>query len=389
MSFEEIEKKDSCYIAHTYNRFPTDICGGEGATLFSEDGKTFLDFGTGIAVNTFGVNDEEWKKAVTAQINCVQHTSNLYYARPAAELAELLCAKTGAKKVFFSNSGAEANECAIKAARKYSYDKYGAGRYRILTLKNSFHGRTLAALAATGQDVMHPACFAPYPEGFYSIEPTAAALRAALTPQTCALMFEPVQGESGVNVPDAEQVRAMAALCKERDVLLIADEVQTGNGRTGKLYAYEYFGICPDIVTTAKGLAGGLPLGATMFFGKCENIFGAGDHGSTFGGNPVACAGACSILRRLDKELLLEVQGKGEYLRTHLSRIKNVRSVSGIGLMIGVETAKPARELAQKCLEKGLIVLTAKNKLRLLPPLNVKKSEMDAALQILNEVISE
>lgn len=335
------------------------------------------------------MNDEEWKEAVIAQVNKIQHASNLYYTRPAAELAAILCEKTGAKKVFFSNSGAEANECAIKAARKYSYDKYGSGRNRIVTLKNSFHGRTLTTLTATGQDAMHPACFAPYMDGFDYAEPTAAGVRSAVKPSTCAVMLELIQGESGVNVLEAAEVRAIEALCKAKDILLIVDEVQTGNGRTGKLYAYEHYGIEPDIVTTAKGLAGGLPLGATMFFGKCEAVFGAGDHGSTFGGNPIACAGACSILRRLDKDLLLEVQGKGDYLRTHLSRIKNVRAVTGMGLMIGVETAKPSRELAQKCLDKGLIVLTAKNKLRLLPPLTVKKSEMDRALQILNEVISE
>lgn len=389
MGFEEIKEKDSKYIAHTYSRFQTDLCGGEGAVLCSEDGRQYIDFGSGIAVNIFGVNDEEWKEAVIAQVNKIQHASNLYYTRPAAELAAMLCEKTGAKKVFFSNSGAEANECAIKAVRKYSYDKYGSGRNRIVTLKNSFHGRTLTTLTATGQDAMHPACFAPYMDGFDYAEPTAAGVRSAVKPSTCAVMLELIQGESGVNVLEAAEVRAIEALCKAKDILLIVDEVQTGNGRTGKLYAYEHYGIEPDIVTTAKGLAGGLPLGATMFFGKCEAVFGAGDHGSTFGGNPIACAGACSILRRLDKDLLLEVQGKGDYLRTHLSRIKNVRAVTGMGLMIGVETAKPSRELAQKCLDKGLIVLTAKNKLRLLPPLTVKKSEMDRALQILNEVISE
>ena len=389
MGFVEIAEKDRAYIAHTYARFQTDLCGGEGARLWSEDGKRYLDFGSGIAVNIFGVNDREWKEAVVTQVGKIQHASNLYYTRPAAELAAMLCERTGAEKVFFSNSGAEANECAIKAARKYSYDKYGAGRYEIITLVNSFHGRTLATLTATGQERMHPACFAPYADGFVYAEATASAIRAATTTKTCAVMFEPVQGESGVTVLSAEEMRAIAAFCKKRDILLIADEVQTGNGRTGKLYAYEHFGISPDIVTTAKGLAGGLPLGATMFFGKCSDVFAAGDHGSTFGGNPIACAGACSILRRLTKELFLEVQGKGEYLRTHLSRIRNVLSVTGLGLMIGVETTKPSRELAQKCLEKGLIVLTAKNKLRLLPPLTITKGDMDEALQILNEVIAE
>ena len=390
MAFEEIKEKDSRFIAHTYSRFQADICGGEGARLRSEDGKEYVDFGAGIAVNIFGVNNAAWKEAVIAQLGKVQHASNLYYTRPAAELAALLCEKTGAKKVFFSNSGAEANECAVKAARKYSYDKYGAGRHRIVTLKNSFHGRTLTTLTATGQESMHPACFAPYMDGFDYADATADAVRAAVTRETCAVMLELIQGEGGVNVLGQEDVRAIAALCHARDILLIVDEVQTGNGRTGRLYAYEHYGIGPDIVTTAKGLGGGLPLGATMFFGKCENVFGAGDHGSTFGGNPIACAGACSIVRRLDKNLLLEVQGKGEYLRTHLSRIKNVLSVTGLGLMLGVGTTKPAKEIAQKCLERGLLVLTAKgDKVRLLPPLTVKKDEMDFALQILNEVISE
>ena len=388
MSFEEIKDKDSRYIAGTYNRFQTDLYSGNGATLWSENGKKFVDFGSGIAVNSFGVNDEEWKKAVIDQLNKVQHASNLYYTRPQAELAQLLCEKTGAKKVFFSNSGAEANECAIKAARKYSFDKYGAGRHCIVTLKNSFHGRTLATLAATGQEAMHT-CFQPMIDGFSYADPNFEGVRRLCTDKTCAVLLELVQGEGGVRPLDKEEVKKIEEFCRSRDILLLIDEVQTGNGRTGTLYAYEQFDISPDIVTTAKGLGGGLPLGATMFFGKCENIFGAGDHGSTFGGNPIACAGACSILRRLDKQMLLEIQGKSAYLFTHLGRIKNVRSVTGLGLMIGLETTKSAREVAEKCLERGLIVLTAKSKVRLLPPLTIKKDEMDFGLNILNEVISE
>ena len=388
MSFEEIKDKDSRYIAGTYNRFQTDLYSGNGATLWSESGKKFVDFGSGIAVNSFGVNDEEWKKAVIDQLNKVQHASNLYYTRPQAELAQLLCEKTGAKKVFFSNSGAEANECAIKAARKYSFDKYGAGRYCIVTLKNSFHGRTLATLAATGQEAMHT-CFQPMIDGFSYADPNFEGVRRLCTDKTCAVLLELVKGEGGVRPLDKEEVKKIEEFCRSRDILLLIDEVQTGNGRTGTLYAYEQFDISPDIVTTAKGPGGGLPLGATMFFGKCENIFGAGDHGSTFGGNPIACAGACSILRRLDKQMLLEIQGKSAYLFTHLGRIKNVRSVTGLGLMIGLETTKSAREVAEKCLERGLIVLTAKSKVRLLPPLTIKKDEMDFGLNILNEVISE
>lgn len=388
MSFEDIQKKDRSYISSTYNRFPADLSTGEGATLYSESGKRYVDFGSGIAVNSFGVNDRAWKDALIAQINKLQHASNLYYTRPQAELAELLCRRTGAKKVFFSNSGAEANECAIKAARKYSYDKYGEGRYEIVTLKNSFHGRTMATLSATGQDAMHK-YFMPFLPGFSYAEPTYEGVRKMCTAKTCAVMLELVQGEGGVRPLDVEQVKEIELFCKKNDILLVVDEVQTGNGRTGKLYAFEHYGIKPDVVTTAKGLAGGLPLGATMFFEKTEKVFAAGDHGSTFGGNPVACAGALSILSRIDRELLLEVQGKSAYLFTHLGRIRNVVNVTGLGLMIGLEIAKNAREVAEKCLERGLIVLTAKDRIRLLPPLTINKDEMDFGLKILNEVLSE
>lgn len=388
MKFNDLQQLDTQYIANTYNRFQTDIERGDGAKLYSSDDKEYIDFGSGIAVNTFGVNDEKWKQAVIAQINKVQHASNLYYTKPQAELAKMLCEKTGAKKVFFSNSGAEANECAIKAARKYSSDKYGEGRYEIITLKNSFHGRTMATLTATGQDAMHKN-FSPFLNGFVYAEPNYDGVRKLCTKHTCAVMMELIQGESGVNPLDEEEVKKIALFCKKYDILLIIDEVQTGNGRTGKLYAYEHYAIKPDIVTTAKGLAGGLPLGATMFFDKTEKVYSYGDHGSTFGGNPVACAGAISILERLDNNLMLEVQGKSAYLFTHLGRIKNVLSVSGKGLMIGLEITKDAKTVANECLKKGLIVLTAKNKLRLLPPLNVKKDEIDTALKILNEVISQ
>ena len=389
MDFKELKEKDNAYIAGTYSRFSAEIYDGDGATLRSEDGKTYIDFGSGIAVNSFGVNDKAWKEAVTAQINKVQHASNLYYTRPQAELAELLCKKTGAKKVFFSNSGAEANECAIKAARKYSFDKYGEGRFHIVTLKNSFHGRTMATLSATGQDSLHK-YFMPCLDGFSYASPDFAGVKKECGDGTCAVMLELVQGESGVNALDPEEVKKIEKFCKEKDILLVVDEVQTGNGRTGSLYAYMQYGITPDIVTTAKGLAGGLPLGATMFFEKTKNTLAAGDHGSTFGGNPVACAGAVSILSRIDKDLLLEVQGKSAYMRTHLGRMPSVRGVSGLGLMIGLELKdKNARDVAEKCLEKGLIVLTAKNRLRLLPPLTVSKGEMDEGLKILNEVLSE
>lgn len=389
MDFQELKEKDGAYIAGTYNRFSADIYDGKGATLRSEDGKEYIDFGSGIAVNSFGVNDEAWKEAVIAQINKVQHASNNYYTRPQAELAELLCKRTGAGKVFFSNSGAEANECAIKTARKYSFDKYGEGRFHIVTLKNSFHGRTMAALSATGQDAMHK-YFMPFLDGFTYADPTFAGVKAECGNGTCAVMLELVQGEGGVNALPADDVKQIEKFCKERDILLIIDEVQTGNGRTGSLYAYMQYGISPDIVTTAKGLAGGLPLGATMFFEKTQNTLTAGDHGSTFGGNPVSCAGAISVLSRIDDKLLLEVQGKSAYMRTYLGRMPNVLGVSGLGLMIGLELKnKNAREVAERCLERGLIVLTAKSRLRLLPPLTVSKGEMDAGLKILNEVLSE
>lgn len=389
MDFRELKEKDGAYVAGTYNRFSADIYEGKGATLRSEDGKEYIDFGSGIAVNSFGVNDEAWKEAVIAQLNKVQHASNNYYTRPQAELAELLCKRTGAGKVFFSNSGAEANECAIKTARKYSFDKYGEGRYHIVTLKNSFHGRTMATLTATGQDAMHK-YFMPFLGGFTYAEPTFAGVKAECGNGTCAVMLELVQGEGGVNALPVDDVKKIEKFCKERDILLIIDEVQTGNGRTGSLYAYMQYGISPDIVTTAKGLAGGLPLGATMFFAKTQNTLTAGDHGSTFGGNPVSCAGAISVLSRIDDKLLLEVQGKSAYMRTYLGRMPNVVGVSGLGLMIGLELKnKNAREVAERCLERGLIVLTAKSRLRLLPPLTVSKAEMDAGLKILNEVLSE
>ena len=388
MSFEQLQSEDKAYIAGTYSRFPVALVRGEGATLFSEGGKKYVDFGSGIAVNGFGVNDAPWKEAVIAQLNRIQHASNLYYTAPQIALAKLLCEKTGAKKVFFSNSGAEANECAIKAARKYSFDKYEEGRFRIVTLKNSFHGRTMATLSATGQDVMHR-YFMPFLDGFDYAEPTFEGVRSVCSSKTCAVMLELVQGEGGVRALDADEVKRIAAFCAKNDILLIVDEVQTGNGRTGTLYAYEQFGILPDIVTTAKGLAGGLPLGATMFFAKCEAVFSAGDHGSTFGGNPVACAGAVSILSRLDRDLLLEVQGKSAYLRTHLGRIRGVREVTGLGLMIGLDVEKDARAVAEACLERGLLVLTAKTKVRLLPPLTIRKDEMDFGLNILNEVLGQ
>lgn len=389
MDFLNIKKKDGDYISPTYNRFQIAVVSGEGATVTDAAGKKYIDFTSGIGVNIFGMNDAAWKNAVVEQINKVQHACNLYYTEPQTRLAELLCEKSGAKKVFFANSGAEANECAIKAARKYSSDKYGENkRYEIVTLKNSFHGRTLATLSATGQDGFHKH-FGPFLDGFVYAEPNSDGVKSAITEKTCAVMLELIQGESGVHVLDREFVRSFADYCKARDILLIADEVQTGNGRTGYMYAYQAYGIVPDIATTAKGLGGGLPIGACMLFEKTENALTFGDHGSTFGGNPVACAAGVSVVERLTDELFAEVKAKGEYLKSRILKMKGVEEVTGTGLMLGVrvKSEKTARELAESCLENGLMILTAHDKLRLLPPLSITRAETDEGLKILNEVL--
>lgn len=388
MKSKDIIEEDKKYIAGTYARFPVAFKEGKGSRLYDYDGREYVDCGSGIGVNIFGVNDEEWKNAVIAQINSIQHASNLYYTKPQADLARLLCERTGAKKVFFGNSGAEANECAIKAARKYGEIKYGADRKQIITLKESFHGRTLATLAATGQDAFHK-YYGPFPEGFVYADPTIEGVEACMNERTCAVMIECIQGESGVNVLDKDFVQAVEKLCRERDIIFICDEVQTGNGRTGRLYAYQAYGVSPDIVTTAKGLGGGLPIGACMLFEKCAGVFGHGDHGSTFGGNPVVCAGAYSILSRIDEKLLQSVREKGEYFREGLKKIDGVKEVTGMGLMIGIHTDKPAAEVANECMKRGLLVLTAHSNVRLLPPLTISKDDIDFALKILNEVISQ
>lgn len=386
MLTNEIIDDDKKYIAATYARYGVAFKSGKGCKLYDFNGKEYIDCATGIGVNIFGFNDEAWKNAVKNQLDDVQHVCNLFYSEPQARLAKILCEKTGAKKVFFGNSGAEANECAIKAARKYGNEKYG--RYEIITLKNSFHGRTIATLSATGQDCFHKH-FQPFLEGFRYADPTMDGIISCYTDKTCAVMVEVIQGESGVNPLDFGFLKELEKFCKERDILLICDEVQCGNGRTGYLYAYQAAGIKPDLVTTAKGLGGGLPIGACMMFDKCENVFGAGDHGTTFGGNPVACAGAVSIMERLTDSFLLEVQGKGAYLKANLEHVKGVTAISGMGLMLGLSVEKPAREIVQKCLDRGLVLLTAHDKVRLLPPLTISKDEMNAAIKILNEVISQ
>lgn len=378
---------DNQYVAHAYGRFDVALTKGQGSTLYDEDGKKYIDFGSGIGVTAFGINDPVWTKAVEEQLHRVQHTSNLYYTAPCAKLAQLLCEKSGMKKVFFGNSGAEANEGAIKFARKYSYDKYGAGRSTIITLVNSFHGRTITTLAATGQDSFHTV-FDPFTPGFkYCPANDIEALQAAATDDVCAVLFECVQGEGGVNNLNPEFVSAIAKLAKEKDILIAVDEVQTGNGRTGTYFAYQQYGITPDIVTTAKGLGGGLPIGAVLFGEKLQDTMTPGSHGSTFGGNPVVAAGACSIVERIDDDFLSEVQRKSEKIRTALAKVKGVQSISGMGLMLGIETDKPAGEVAKACLANGLLILTAKTKLRLLPALNISDAELDEGLEILKGVL--
>ncbi len=372
------------YVANTYSRFPLEIVRGKGSLCYDENGKEYIDFASGIAVNTFGFCDDEWKKAIIAQLDEVAHTSNLYYTRPCSELARMLCERTGMKKVFFSNSGAEANECAIKTARKYSEDKYGKGRHVIITLKNSFHGRTLTTLAATGQDVFHE-LFTPLTEGFrYATANDFDSVKNEVARgDVAAVMLEVVQGEGGVLPLDKEFLENVYKLCLERDVLLICDEVQTGNGRSGKLYAYMNYDIKPDIVSTAKGLCGGLPMGATMLGEKVQNTLTPSTHASTFGGNPVCAAGAINVLSRIDDKLLADICKKSQYIVEKLSSAKGVKSVSGLGLMLGVETEKPAGEVIADCQNKGLLVIKAKNKVRLLPALNIPFELLEKGVNVL------
>ncbi len=386
----DIKAIDREYVAGTYARFPVQIVSGKGSLVRDENGKEYIDMGSGIGVTAFGVADDEWQAAVTAQLGKVQHMSNLYYTEPCALLAKVLCERTGMKKVFFCNSGAEANECAIKAARKYAAEKKGAEYYTIVTLQNSFHGRTLTTLAATGQEHYHE-LFQPLTPGFVhakagDLEGTKAL---ALEQKAAAVMLECIQGEGGVVVMDRDYVQGVAAFCAEQDILLIVDEVQTGNGRTGALYAYQNFGVTPDIVSTAKGLGGGLPLGAVLLGEKVQNVLGPGDHGSTFGGNPVCCAGALSVLNRLDGAFLAEVRAKGEYVKAALAGAEGVEGVSGLGLMLGVKTVKPAAEVVKTCMENGVLCLTAKDKVRLLPALNIPTELLDRAVAVIKAACAD
>ncbi len=379
---------DKSYVANTYSRFPVEIVSGKGAICHDNTGKEYIDLATGIAVNTFGYCDDEWVKAVTTQINTLQHSSNLYYTKPCAQLAKMLCERTGFKKVFFGNSGAEANECAIKVARKYAQDKYGSDFYKILTLKNSFHGRTITTLSATGQDVFHSK-FLPLTDGFIYAEANNFddVLDKIINEKVCAIMFEVVQGEGGVLPLELDFVKKITEFAKEKDILIIVDEVQTGNGRTGELYGYMNYGIIPDIVTTAKGLAGGLPLGACLLNDSVKDVLSFGDHGSTFGGNPVACAGAISILSRLDKDMLDGVKEKAKLIFDTLNGEQGIKSISGLGLMIGIETEKDASEVILECMNNGVLVIKAKNKVRLLPPLNIDNELLKKALEIIKKAV--
>ncbi len=380
-----IFEMDAAYVANTYRRFPLEIVGGQGALLTGADGREYIDLGSGIAVNTFGMNDEAWKQAVIAQLGAVGHTSNLYYTAPQAQLARMLCERTGMKRVFFGNSGAEANECAIKAARKYASDKYGPGaRPTIVTLVNSFHGRTISTLSATGQEVFHRD-FGPFTPGFVHVPANdLAALERALEENACCgVMLEMIQGEGGVIPLDKAYVQGAARLCALRDVLLIADEVQTGNGRTGTLYAWQQFGVVPDLFSTAKGLGGGLPIGACPLGEKVKDTLGASSHGSTFGGNPICATGALNVLSRIDEALLAGVRAKHDRILAALQGAPGVEAVTGLGLMLGVKTVRPAGEVVKTCMENGVLALTAKDKVRLLPPLNIPDDLLDRALETL------
>ena len=381
---------DKEYVAGTYGRFDLALVSGKGAVYTDTEGREYIDMGTGIGVTAFGSADDAWVSAVTAQLNKLQHTSNLYYTEPCAKLAQLLCEKTGMKKVFFGNSGAEANECAIKVARKYSAQKKGADCYTIVTLVNSFHGRTLTTLAATGQDHFHKD-FQPLTPGFIHVPANDCdALAAAVAENKVAgIMLECVQGEGGVNPLTSEYVSFADKLCKEQDIPLIIDEVQTGNGRTGMLYAYMHFNITPDIVSTAKGLGGGLPIGACLMGEKVQYVLGPGDHGSTYGGNPVCCAGAVSVIERLTDSFLSSIRRKSGYIFASLYNASGIESVSGLGFMVGIKTVKPAKEVVAACMERGVLCLTAKDKVRLLPPLNITMDQLETAINTIKAVCAE
>ena len=379
-----VKALDREYIMGTYSRFPLTLTKGKGSKIYDDEGKEYIDLGSGIAVNAFGIADDEWVNAVTAQLNTLQHTSNLYFTEPCAKLAKAICERTNMSKVFFSNSGAEANECAIKAARKYAAENLPELNPVMLTLVNSFHGRTIATISATGQDVFHQD-FKPLLDGFdYTPANDIEALENKVKEiKPFAVMFECVQGEGGVLPLEKSFVDKILELQKEYRFLVICDEVQTGNGRTGELYAFMNYGFTPDIFTTAKGLGGGLPIGATVFSEKVCEAMKSGDHGSTFGGNPVACAGALNIIERINDKLLEDVRVKSEYIISELNGAKGVKSISGMGLMLGIETERDAGEIIADCMRDGVLVIKAKNKVRLLPALNIPMDDLKKAVEIL------
>ena len=385
---ETIKQLDDTYVAHTYGRFPVELVSGSGSILKDVNGKEFIDMGSGIAVSSFGVCDSLWADAVSKQAHTLTHTSNLYYTSPCAVLARELCSRTGFKKVFYGNSGAEANECAIKAARKYASEKKGNEYYTIVTLENSFHGRTLTTLAATGQDHFHE-LFQPLTPGFVSVAANdiGSLKEAAVKHKAAAVMIELIQGEGGVNVLNESYVKALSEFCNDEDILLIIDEVQTGNGRTGELYCYMNYDIMPDIITTAKGLGGGLPIGVCLLGEKVENIFSPGDHGSTFGGNPIACAGALTVIERLTPEFLAEVKKKGEYLKQSFTGAKGVTAFAGMGLMAGIKPSGDLGTIMNQLIDKGVLALTAKDKLRLLPALNIPMDVLQKAVDTILTVL--
>lgn len=389
MTFESIKNDENQYMMHTYGRFNVALVSGKGATAKDTEGKEYIDFTSGIGVNCLGYSDEGWSKAVSEQAIKIQHISNLYYTPLQTEVSKKLIELSGLNKVFLCNSGAEANECAIKIARKYSFDKYGNNRQKIVTLKNSFHGRTVTTLAATGQDVFHNFFF-PFTEGFdYAEANNIDNLKLHLTDDVCALFVELVQGEGGVKPLTQEFVDEAVKLCSEKDILFMVDEVQTGVSRTGAVYCYQNYNIKPNVITSAKGLGGGIPIGACMCDSKLSEVFSTGTHGTTFGGNPIACAAAKEVLSRVTtSEFLNEVKEKSNYFRKEISKIGNVKQITGMGLMIGILTEKDnAKEVAAKCVENGLLILTAKNMLRLLPPLNITYKEIDRGLAVLKKVM--
>ncbi len=385
------KEKDLKYIMHTYGRYDVALKNGKGATAYDEDGKRYIDVSSGIGVNSLGYCDDGWVEAVSKQAGTIQHMSNYFYCAQASDLAEKLCKLTGLAKVCFGNSGAEANECAIKIARKYSFDKYGKDRNEIITLRNSFHGRTVTTLSATGQDVFHNYFF-PFTEGFkYAEADSLESLKNTVSDKTCAVMLELIQGEGGVNILDKEYVKSLVSYCRENDILLIIDEVQTGAGRTGKLFAFENYGILPDLMTAAKGLGGGLPIGVCMCGEKLKDVMSPSTHGTTFGANPVVCAGANYVVDKIsDEKFLGEVENKGAYFEEKLSGIDGVKSVRRMGLMIGIELCDgDAHDIAAKSVENGLLIITAKTLLRMLPPLTITYEEIDEAVKILEKTIKE